>query len=269
MSKQLINMIGGGFQHDVSSCANKIPKKIEWVKNTNHAPISIHIDNGLMIPTIKSKINYGWLSESKTIIPHIYEWAKSNIDYLEDNFKLIFTNDKSLLSLSSKFKQTICSAVPWVTDLGIHKKSKLVSMITSNKTMCQQHVKRVQIAEKFRNEISLFGYGYNPIEKKEIALKDYCFSIVIENLTYSNGYSEKISDCFATGTIPIYLGSPDIGEVFNSKGIIIYNDDLKISDLNFDLYFSKMEYIQDNYQRIIDFPIAEDYIYEKYIINEF
>jgi len=265
MSKQLINMVGGGFQHDTSSCANKIPKKIEWVKNNFSAPISIHIDDGLMIPTNKTKINYGWLSESKTIIPHIYQWAINNITYLEENFELIFTNDKSLLSLSNKFKLTICSAVPWVNDIKIHKKSKLVSMISSNKKMCQEHVKRVEIAEKFKSEIPVFGRGYNPIVKKEIALNDYCFSIVIENLNYSNGYSEKISDCFATGTIPIYFGSPDIGEVFNSDGIITYTDEFKLSDLSFDLYYSKINSIKDNYQRIIDFPIAEDYIFENYI----
>jgi hypothetical protein len=138
-------------------------------------------------------------------------------------------------------------------------------MISSNKKMCQEHVKRVEIAEKFKSEIPVFGRGYNPIVKKEIALNDYCFSIVIENLNYSNGYSEKISDCFATGTIPIYFGSPDIGEVFNSDGIITYTDEFKLSDLSFDLYYSKINSIKDNYQRIIDFPIAEDYIFENYI----
>jgi hypothetical protein len=184
---------------------------------------------------------------------------------MEDNFELIFTNDRSFLELSEKFKQTICSAVPWVNDRQIHKKTKLVSMITSKKVMCDEHKKRVEIAEKFKNLVDLYGREYKPIDIKEKGLNDYCFSIVIENLNYSNGYSEKISDCFATGTIPIYWGSPDIGEVFNTDGMIIYDDNFDINSLSFELYESKMSAIIDNFNRAVNFPIAEDYIYKTYI----
>lgn len=266
MSKQLINMVGGGFQHDTSSCSNRIPKHIEWVKDSYIAPISIHIDSGIITtPTDKTKKNYAWLSESKTIIPQVYQWVSNNLKYMEDNFELIFTNDKSLLNLSDKFKLTICSAVPWVNDRKIHNKTKLVSMITSKKIMCDEHIKRVNIADKFKDTVDLFGREYNPIDIKEKALNDYCFSIVIENLNYSNGYSEKITDCFATGTIPIYWGSPDINEVFNIDGMIIYNDDFDVNSLSFELYESKMDSIIDNFNRAVNFPIAEDYIFKTYI----
>ena len=54
--KQKINMVGGGFQHDVSSCANRIPEHIEWVKVNYTAPISIHIDSGIIdTPVDKTK----------------------------------------------------------------------------------------------------------------------------------------------------------------------------------------------------------------------
>jgi len=184
---------------------------------------------------------------------------------MEENFELVFTNDKSLLNLSDKFKLTICSAVPWVNDIGIHKKTKLISMITSDKRICPEHEYRLSIANKYKDVIDLYGHGHNFIEKKEYGLNDYCFSIVIENLDYSLGYSEKISDCFATGTIPIYKGSSDISEVFNQNGIIMLDDNFNIDELSFDLYYSKIEAIKDNYERIINFPIAEDYIYKKYI----
>lgn len=266
MNKQKINMVGGSFQHDICSCANRVPKLIEWVKNEYSAPISIHIDNGIItIPVDKIKKNYAWLSESRTIIPEIYQWVENNLEYIENNFELIFVNDKSLLNLSNKFKLTICSAVPYINDRSIHKKTKLLSMIASDKIMCDEHKYRLKIIEKYKNNLDLFGRGYNFIEKKEIGLNDYCFSIVMENLKYSLGYSEKITDCFATGTIPIYWGCDEISEIFNKDGIIMLNDNFKIDELSFDLYYSKMDAIKDNYERIINFPIAEDYIYEKYI----
>ena len=57
--KQKINMIGGSFQHDICSCANRIPKYMEWVKDEYTAPISIHIDSNIInTPVDKTKNNY-------------------------------------------------------------------------------------------------------------------------------------------------------------------------------------------------------------------
>ena len=78
MSDIKFNMIGGGFQHENSSSAGSTPNLVEWVRDGS-ANISIHIDNGLRIPPNKTKLNYGWLSESKTIIGGIYGWCVNNI----------------------------------------------------------------------------------------------------------------------------------------------------------------------------------------------
>jgi hypothetical protein len=87
----------------------------------------------------------------------------------------------------------------------------------------------------------------------------------MENGTYPLMYTEKISDCFAMGTIPIYWGTDRIGEIFDDNGIIILTDDFKIEDLSVELYLSKLDSVKNNYEIIIDMPTAEDYIYNKYI----
>jgi hypothetical protein len=76
-----INLIGGGFQHTISTNGLE-PKFIEWVKGYGDAKISIHVDNGLLMNTNPNTKNYGWLCESKTIINGLYEWCKKNIDTL-------------------------------------------------------------------------------------------------------------------------------------------------------------------------------------------
>tara|TARA_R110002020_G_scaffold381800_1_gene592692 strand:- start:2160 stop:2960 length:801 start_codon:yes stop_codon:yes gene_type:complete len=264
--KQKINMVGGGFQHEVCSSAGSIPKLIEWVKGAHTAPISIHIDSGISnIKVNKNKKNYAWLSESKTIIGGVYKWCINNLDYLNSNFELIFTHDKSLLPLSNKFKLVICNARPWVKECGVHKKSKEISMIASSKVMCDEHRYRQKIINKFKNKLDLYGRGFNPINIKDVGLKDYRFSIAMENGDYSLMYTEKITDCFAMGTIPIYYGSNDICEVFDSNGIITLNDSFKISDLNKDLYESKMSSIRKNYEITMNMQTVEDYIYENFI----
>ena len=204
MGKQGINMIGGGFQHEVCSSAGNIPESITWIKGTHNAPISIHLDIAIFnIPVNKTKKNYGWIQESRSIIPKVYQACIDNIKYIEDNFELVFTHDMRLVGLSNKIVFLKWKAKPWINNYGIHPKDKLISMIASSKVMCEQHKFRQQMITKFSSQVDHFGRGYKAITTKEEGLNDYCFSIAMENHTYLNSYSEKITDCFATGTIPI------------------------------------------------------------------
>jgi hypothetical protein len=91
------------------------------------------------------------------------------------------------------------------------------------------------------------------------------FSVAIENASYETYFTEKIQDCFATGTIPIYYGSPDIGKFFNTDGIILLNEDFDISMLTLELYYDKLEAVKDNLERVLSFPVNEDYIYQTYL----
>lgn len=262
--KAKINMIGGGFQHSIST--NDLePKFVEWVKGVNLAPISIYIDNGLRLPINIDTKNYGWLCESKTIIPSHYDWCRENIDILKNKFIKVFTHDVELAKLSDIFQLTQCSAKSYFAHGEMYPKSKLVSMIASNKTMCSEHLYRQQMIQKFSSKCDHFGRGYRQIANKEDGLKDYCFSIVMENATYANMFTEKITDCLMTGTIPIYYGISNIGDYFDANGIITLNDDFKIEDLSFELYESKIESVKKNLQLAIDLLVAEDYIYKNFI----
>lgn len=261
-------MVGGGFQHVNSSTINQYPKYIEWIKDNHTANISMHIDYALMQQSDKTKRNFAWISEISIINRSLINWIPSHIEFLENNFELIFTHDTRLLPLSKKIKLVLCSSAPWIVVHQIYPKSKLVSMIASTKVMCHAHVYRQKIANKFTNKIDLYGSGRPTfIEKKEQGLNDYYFSIAMENDDYPNCITEKIIDCFATGTIPIYWGTSAISQFFNDKGIIFLTDDFKVEDLSPDLYYSKMEYIKENFETAHNWPIGEDYIYKQYLSN--
>jgi len=265
MSKIKINMIGGGFQHLISTNGIE-PKYMEWVKGSHTAPISIYIDNALASQKNPNTKNYGWLCESRTIIGNIYNWCANNIDYLKSNFISVFTHDAQLASMSDIFVLTQCSAKSFLTHGEIYSKSKLVSMIASNKRMCNEHLYRQEVIKKYSSQCDHFGRGYNEIKNKEDGLKDYCFSFALENATYSNMFTEKITDCFMTGTIPIYYGIKNIGDYFNPDGIITLTDDFKIEDLSFDLYNSKLDAVEENLKLSMDLLLAEDYICKNFII---
>lgn len=256
-------MIGGGFQHSIST--NDLQTTfVEWVKDGSGL-LSIHIDNGLFFPINPNTKNYGWLCESKTINPNYYDFCKQNIEFLRSKFIKVFTHDIELANLSDIFQLTQCSGKSYFSDGCVYPKSKLVSMIASNKTFCSEHFYRQQIIQKFSNQCDHFGRGYKQIENKKDGLKDYCFSIAMENATYPNMFTEKITDCFMTGTIPIYYGITNIGDYFDTDGIIILDDNFKIEDLSFELYYSKIKSVEKNLQLAIDLLVAEDYIYKNFI----
>ena len=109
--------------------------------------------------------------------------------------------------------------------------------------------------ESIGDQLDLFGRGFNEIENKEEGLCDYMFSVAIENGQYETYFTEKILDCFATGTIPVYLGAPDIGNYFNLDGIVNLSEEFDVSE---EIYYSKIEAVKDNLERAKKMEINND-----------
>lgn len=253
MSKIKLKMLGGSFSHAYSSTLWKKSNSVEY---TNEATLSISIDNFKIA-------DFCWLHESKSIIPYEYQYAKENYKLLKNVYKVIFTHDQELLNLDSDLFKFVPACGYWIESPTIHTKSKLLSFITSNKEMCEGHKYRLNWANKLRGKCDIFGRGINEIQKKEQGLNDYYFSIAIENGKYDTYFTEKILDCFATGTIPIYYGTEKICEHFNKDGIIFLNDSFDPSQLSKNLYESKKTAIEDNFNRVLSYNTVEDWIVQK------
>lgn len=264
--KTKIGLIGGGFIHSISEI-NQMTKYFDWTLETNESEFCFFIDNGITSNVNTAKKNYGWLRESKTIIPKYYFWVEKNIIPLKEKFIKVFTHDLELSKISDIFELVPCDMKSVFSQGEVYPKNKLVSMISSNKNMCEEHKFRLKMVEKFRNKCDLFGNGFNYIKDKKYGLKDYCFSITIENGTYPNMITEKITDCFMTGTIPIYYGIKNIGDFFDKNGIIELTEDFRIEDLSFDLYYSKMDSVKKNFEISMNLMLPEDYIYKNFIEN--
>jgi len=122
-NRQEINLIGGGFQHTNSSTDNSDTVYIKWLKNSNIAPISIYVDYGIMTNVVdKSKKNYGWLSESKTIIGNCYDYCKNNVEKLKNLFITIFTHDVDLANYSKFFTLIQCGVKSTIKQPFIYEK---------------------------------------------------------------------------------------------------------------------------------------------------
>jgi len=259
-----IGLIGGGFQHAFSTTLWKKPLYFEWSKN-NIEDITFFIDDSIEQGLdISCKRKFAWLVESRDIIPNAMEYVKNNYKQISESYELLFTHSKEIYDLADNFVYLPPHGY-WVEYPKIYNKTKLVSMISSSKNWSNGHKYRLGKIEEFRNKVDLYGRGFNEIDKKEQGLCDYMFSIVVENDSYPTYWSEKILDCFATGTIPIYYGSPDISNYFNTDGIIILDENFNIDMLNEGEYLKRLDAIKDNFNKCLEYDIIEDIIFEKWI----
>ena len=91
------------------------------------------------------------------------------------------------------------------------------------------------------------------VDSKNFLFENAKYSIALENEKTENWITEKLIDCFATKTIPIYWGCPNIGEYFNVHGILTFDtlDDLKeILDNLSESYYDKLsDVIEENYEK--------------------
>lgn len=268
MSRVKYNLVGNTFTHLTNgnkgySVHGKESKYLEWSVDDPLADGTFYIDNTINdgIRDNRKGPKYLWLLESKYIRPSLVESIIENQKLVEETYHTIFTHDQRLLALGDKYKWVPAQGF-WIKEPKIYDKSKMISMIASNKNMCAGHAKRLEWVERIGDQVDLYGRGFNEIELKEEGLCDYMFSVAIENGEYETYFTEKILDCFATGTIPVYLGASDIGNHFNTDGIITLSDEFDVSE---DLYYDSMDAIHDNLERAKKMEVLEDFIWENYL----
>lgn len=264
MSKFKINLFCNDSLLPSTSDKN-VSKYTEWVTDGS-GEVNLYVNQKCLdvLSDTTSKKRYVWLLESRQIIPDVFNFVEKNYEFLLTRCDAIFTCDKELCTIPG-FKYVISNAAPWVEDRQVYEKTKLVSMISSNKSYTEGHRKRLEYVNKFKDKLDLYGRGIKDILCKEDGLRDYMFSIAIENAVYDTYFTEKLTDCFATGTIPVFYGSPSVVEYFNEDGMLWLDEDFDMSVLTEDLYNSKKDAILDNYQRSLILPISEDYMFENYL----
>lgn len=240
-------------------------KYTEWVYDGS-GEVNFYVNQRSLeaFSSIQTKPTYIWLLESKQIIKPIYDWVIKNYEFAVSRVDGIFSCDKELCDKYPKIIYSLSNAAPWVEDRKIFEKTKLVSMISSNKSMVPGHRKRLEFVNKFKDQVDLYGRGFRDISCKEDGLRDYMFSIAVENAVYDTYFTEKLTDCFATGTLPVFYGCKGVVEYFNEDGIIFLDDNFDVSTLTEELYHSRIDAIKDNFERSLTLPIAEDFIYTNY-----
>lgn len=150
-----------------------------------------------------------------------------------------------------------------------HPKTKLCSIIVSNKNSTVGHQLRhrvvAMLALEFGGLCDTFGRGYRPIDSKMEALRDYMFTIVIENSQHSMYMTEKLMDAALLGVVPVYWGSR-FAETLFQDGILTWDtmDDLThiVGALSADTYAAMQPLLRRNFRIALHFVPPEQWLWE-------
>ena len=278
VDSKFLQVVDSSFSHSHCMVSDSDPKYFEW---TRHLSSMDHVF--LTHEKILLANEYRILGFKK-IIGVFYE----SPSILSSTFKQIYKLGSNLdldLLLTSNSKMLRLPNTKWIPGGGIWNyknlidinslilnKKESVSLVCSGKNVTKLHKFRRRIFDKllFDDRVVLFGPPIcNPVASDQ-TLRNFLFSIVVENHLDPNYFTEKILNCFAQGTIPIYFGSAIIDNFFESNGIIRFSDmndlDKILPTLTKDLYMSKIDAVINNYLFAINkFSNIENYIIDNKI----
>jgi len=212
----------------------------------------------------KSAKKIAWLIEPPSISSHIYKKAVQ----LAPRFDCILTFWEDMLPVDPKFVY-MPYGTTWIHDgqRKIYPKTKNVSLIASGKKITDGHRLRHECVNKYGASMDVMGRGYKSFDQKVEGLKDYRYSVVIENSRVNSYFSEKLLDCLLTGTIPIYWGFPKTKDFFDPKGFLFFD---KVEELGSILeklseedYLSRMGEIKANFLKAHEYISLESHLWQK------
>ena len=97
--------------------------------------------------------------------------------------------------------------------------------------------KQVSSGGRYRNNIGM----PSGVEDKIAFQKKFKFSLAFENCSHAGYTTEKLMQAFASQTVPIYWGNPDVVKEFNPNSFINCNDYQNINDL-----IDRIKYLDEN-----------------------
>lgn len=275
---RFLQIVDTVFLHTTSMVSNSHPTHFEWsreIKSTDH--IFLTHEKILLAKQYRSlgfnKI-IGIFYESPSILSSSAKKIIKGADNLD--LDLLIVSNSAMLKLPKSV--WIPGGGIWnfenVKDIDtlIANKDSLISMACSGKNVTKLHRVRRRIFDSFLfdDRVTLFGPPISNPQNSDNMLTKFCFSIIVENHLDNHYFTEKILNCFAQGTIPVYLGSRNVDNYFDNQGIIHFSS---IHDLNNilptltrELYNSKISSIVRNYHIALkSFRNIEDYIVDNIV----
>lgn len=253
----------------ISATFRRPPTKIKWLFSKMHYSEGItvftdgYIANPGLVERVRSNMKVAWLIEPRAIAPY-----PEKMEQYKQYFDYILTYDPELLATGDRKYLKYIVGQSRVTDEEMNNlppKTKNISLISSGKRMAEGHILRRTVADAYAAayDIDLYGNDFcRPFDEKVDALGAYKFSISIMNSKQDNFFTEILVDCFRTMTVPIFWGCPNVGEYFDTRGMIIFNDEEELGDIldNLKPYEDFLPYLEENRKLSEKYLSTDDYV---------
>lgn len=241
--------------------------------------VEIYVDQIPTTPVPADTIRFVYLLEP----PEVLNLTNSAFQAINmGTYNYLFTHNQDLLDTLPGKSFVMPLASTWIKNYKFPDKKFEVSTLVGGKRMADGHLlrqklwfkeDRITVPKKFflsGNFGGIENYKNNPILGQDKApLFDSQFHICIENTKRRNWFTEKLIDCLQTKTVPIYYGCPNIGDWFDTRGFIIVNDLNEIIDacnrLTPDTYNEMFSYVEENYNRSINYASIDEMLKNKII----
>lgn len=263
-----IDIVDTSFAHAPGMSWYNVPAHIKWRRGVaSRVPIRFFTDRMLgQVDNYPAEVNVALLIEPICLDNTGYDICLRKLQ----QFNFVLTYDE-------EFKQKLggkgllyaiggCWLKP--EEIKLHGKFKMTSVIASEKRQTHGHQLRHEAVSRLGSRVDVFGRGYRPVQFKSEALHQYRYSVVIENGIIDTLFTEKIIDCFLTGTVPIYWGTSKITDHFVQDGIIQFStmDELEaiVAGLTEEDYARRTTAIVENFNRAMQYRVAEDWIFQRY-----
>jgi len=242
------------------------PKYFDWVTDGSGV-INFWVDDYITKqPTVcNGRADMAMLIEPRTIQPSIYEYVEKH----SKDFSLIFTHDERILKLPNARHIFFMN---WYKTYDVPK-TKAISMVCSDKVMCNEHKQRQKLADMLGDRVDHYGMykgGYK-CDYYECRA-EYMFEVVVDNNWSGYWLSEKLANPLASKTIPIYLGGQYFPDDIDTRGILTVDSIDEIPDLVTHIlespeyiYNNLLYYAEKNYNTVVNkYHVFEDWFYQEY-----
>lgn len=147
------------------------------------------------------------------------------------------------------------------------RKTKMMSIIVSNKTFSAGHFARyrfvLKLKARYGDRIDFYGKGFNRVDDKWDALAPYKYTIAIENSVSDTYFTEKVSDAFLAGCHVVYSGCRRIADYFPPEALSL----IDIADFDSACRVIDRLLADDPYEDSVEaIMTAKDNVLEKYNI---
>ncbi|MFQ3240260.1 MAG: hypothetical protein ACI9NI_002591 [Olleya marilimosa] len=168
-------------------------------------------------------------------------------------------------------------ALPWHLDKDYNyfkklkpeslKKEDKIVWVTSNQRASIQHNKRMDFLDSISDLsfIELYGRGIKEVDSKWDVMRNAKYAIAYENFKNPFNWTEKISDCFLSYTVPLYFGCDRIEDYFPKEAII----QIDPKDKHIKQFLKEIVHSNNYNQKIEALKAARTLVLDKYQIFPF